>query len=112
MCHRLWKRRSAAADVQTLVEFLVLLLLLGIEPRQQLLFGFCRRRIRRKLLGARLQMTNRRVTVHREAGASDRSIIAEGVARNEGAAKDCYGEKRCAHGSTPLKLSAWTPHRQ
>jgi hypothetical protein len=85
------------------VEFFVLRLLLGIEPRHQLLFGFYRRRIRRKLLGTRLQMTNWRVTVHREPGASDRSSIADGIARNEGAAEDCYGDRMHAAGLRTIR---------
>jgi len=41
-------RLSASADVQTLVELLIKLLLLGIEYRHLLLLGLLRRRTRRK----------------------------------------------------------------
>src|ERR1700722_4818032 len=65
-----WKRRiaspvvhqrSATADVQTLVEFLIQLLLLGAECRQLLLLVLFRRRARRKRLRKGLQMADRRL---------------------------------------------------
>jgi hypothetical protein len=59
---------SATADVQSLVEFFVQLLLLGIEFRHLLLFILVRRRLRSKLLGAGLQMADRRAT---------RQVVAE-----------------------------------
>jgi hypothetical protein len=52
---------SASTDVQTLVELLIELLLLGVECRQPLLFKLFRRGARRNLIGARLQMTDRRL---------------------------------------------------
>ena len=52
---------SAATDVQTLVELLIKLLLLGIECRQPLLFNLLRRGARRNRMRARLQMADRRL---------------------------------------------------
>jgi hypothetical protein len=52
---------SASTDVQTLVELLIKLLLLGVECRQPLLFNLLRRGARRNLMRARLQMTDRRL---------------------------------------------------
>jgi len=60
--HFLAERASAtAADVQVFVERFIQLLLLGIEYRHILLLNLFRRRTRWKLLGAGLQMADRRV---------------------------------------------------
>jgi hypothetical protein len=56
---------ATAADVQPLVELFIQLLLLGIICRDLLLFVLFRRRARRKLLGAGLQMADRRAVWHR-----------------------------------------------
>src|SRR6266436_3593222 len=49
---------ATTTDVQLLVELVVQLLLLGIVYRHLLLFGLFRRRARRKMLCARLQMAD------------------------------------------------------
>jgi hypothetical protein len=52
---------SASTNVQTLVELLIELLLLGVEYRQPLLFNLLRSSAWRNLMRARLQMTDRRL---------------------------------------------------
>src|SRR6266436_2033462 len=49
---------ATATDVQLLVELMIQFLLLGIVDRHLLLLGLLRRRARRKMLGARLQMAD------------------------------------------------------
>jgi hypothetical protein len=79
--HFLAERASAtAADVQVFVERFIQLLLLGIEYRHILLLNLFRRRTRWKLLGAGLQMADRRAAIHRGPGASDGGRIADSTA--------------------------------
>src|SRR5258706_5232732 len=52
--------QSAAADVQTLVQCIVQLLLFCVEPRKPLLLRFIRRRIWREIFGSRLNVHDRR----------------------------------------------------
>ena len=84
---------SATADVQSLVEFFIQLLLLGIEFRHLLLFILVRRRLRSKLLGAGLQMADRRATRHGGRGAREWFGIDGCVARDQDAADGCCDEK-------------------
>ena len=84
---------SATADVQSLVEFFIQLLLLGIEFRHLLLFILVRRRPRSKLLGAGLQMADRRATRHGGRGAREWFGIDGCVARDQDAADGCCDEK-------------------
>jgi hypothetical protein len=74
---KLAERASATAtDVQLFVELFIQLLLLGIEYRHIPLLNLFRRRTRWKLLGAGLQVADRRVAIHRHPGASDGGRIA------------------------------------
>jgi hypothetical protein len=97
---------AAAADIQLFVELFIQLALLGIEYRHILLLNLFRRRTRWKLLGAGLQMADRRAAIHRRPGASDGGRIAESIAQNKGTAEDHGYEKSCAHGIAPPRLSA------
>jgi hypothetical protein len=97
---------AAAADVQPFVELFILLVLLGIEYRHILLLNLFRRRTRRKLRGAGLQMADRRAAIHRRPGASDGGRIADGIAQNKGTAEDHRYEMSCAHVIAPPRLSA------
>lgn len=56
-----FRKRSAAADVQRFIQFLVELLLSCVEVRKFLLLGLARRRISREAVRSRLQMTDRRL---------------------------------------------------
>jgi hypothetical protein len=93
-------RRSAvtsatAADVQPLVELFIQLLLPGIVYRDLLLFGLFRRRARRKLLGAGLQMADRCAAWHhgrRDASHSTGSIT-DCTAEYNGADEDGRDDK-------------------
>jgi len=92
--HFLAERASAtAADVQVFVERFIQLLLLGIEFRHLLLFILVRRRPRSKLLGAGLQMADRRATRHGGRGAREWFGIDGCVARDQDAADGCCDEK-------------------
>jgi hypothetical protein len=103
---KLAERVSAAAtDVQLFVELFIQLLLLGIEYRHIPLLNLFRRRTRWKLLGAGLQVADRRAAIHRQPRASDGGRIA-GIAQNKAAAKGHRYEKSCAHGIAPPGLSA------
>ena len=67
--------------------------LLGIEFRHLLLFILVRRRPRSKLLGAGLQMADRRATRHGGRGAREWFGIDGCVARDQDAADGCCDEK-------------------
>jgi hypothetical protein len=69
---QLGRQASApTADVELLVEFLVQLLLLGIEIRHHRLLGLLCRGARSKLLCPRLQMTDRRITGYDGRGTNN-----------------------------------------
>jgi hypothetical protein len=83
---------SASTDVQTPVELLIKLLLLGVECGQPSLFNLLRRSARRNLMRARLQMADRRLW-HRCYRACERVCISYGAAEQGSADEDDCGEK-------------------
>src|SRR5260370_9760443 len=95
----IWKltsRLSTSADVQTLVELLIKLLLLGVECRQPLLFRLLRRSARRNLMRARLQMADRRWR-HRCYRACEGGGIGCSPAEQNTADKEDCGSNTTTH---------------
>jgi hypothetical protein len=86
-CAGFTTKRSATADVQALVEISIQLLLLGIECRQLLLLVLFQRRVRRKRLGAWLQMADRRLRHRAHCSPWERVGIPGCIAQNQGAAE-------------------------
>jgi hypothetical protein len=93
--------KSAAADVQVLVQRLVQLLLFCVELRKPLLLRFVRRRMWREIFGSRLNLNGR--SSGRKRGCRAYLLVGIGshAARNEHAGKDRCSEKKGAHRVAP-----------